>query len=115
MLQDVFNTGHAAASAIGSMSATGLIIYIVGLVFLKVLNGIRSHKCCINCIKLFAAAEILMFCQVLALLPMINTIRGRYFALLTPELFATVRSSTSHEFHDSKKHLTFLLEQVEGN
>ena len=89
----VFNIGNAAASAIGILSATGLIIYNVGLVFLKLLNEIRSHKCCINCIKLFAAAEILMFCQVLALLPMISTIGGGYFALLTPEIFATFRSS----------------------
>ena len=91
--QYVFNTGHAAASAFGIISATGSIIYFVCLMFLKVLNGIRSHKCCINCIKLLAAAEIFMFCNVLASLPIINTIRGGYFALLTPEFFATIRSS----------------------
>ena len=70
----VFNTGHATASAIGILSATGLIIYIVGLVFLKVLNGIRSHKRLITCMKLLAVAEIVMFWQILASLPMIATI-----------------------------------------
>ena len=89
----VFNTGHAAASAIGIMSATGLIIYIVCLVFLKVLNGIKSHKCRTTCIKLSVAAEILIFCQVLAFLPILNTIRDGHLPLPTPEYFATVRSS----------------------
>ena len=70
----VFNTGHAAASAIGIISATGLIIYIVGLVYLKVLNGIRSHKRLTTCMKLLAVAEIVMFCQILAFLPMMDTI-----------------------------------------
>ena len=70
----VFNTGHATASAIGILSATGLIIYTVGLVFLKVLNGIRSHKRLITCMKLLAVAEIVMFWQILASLPMIATI-----------------------------------------
>ena len=40
----VFNTGHAAASAIGIISATGLIIYIIGLVSLKLFNGISYCK-----------------------------------------------------------------------
>ena len=62
----VFNTGHAAASAIGIISATGLIIYIVCLVFLKLLNEIRPHTWLITCMKLLAVAEIFMFCQVLA-------------------------------------------------
>ena len=65
----VFNTGHAAASAIGIMSATGLIIYIVCLVFLKVLNGIRLHKWLIIGMKLLAAAEIFMFWPVLGIFP----------------------------------------------
>ena len=69
----VFNTGHATASAIGIISATGLIIYIVGLVYLKVLNGIRSHKRLTTCMKLLAVAEIVMFCQILAFLPMMDT------------------------------------------
>ena len=60
----VFNTGHAAASAIGILSATGLIIYIVCLVFLKVSDGIRSHKWLIICLKL-AVVEMVIFCQVL--------------------------------------------------
>ena len=81
----VFNIGHAAASAIGIMSATGLIIYFVCLLFLKVLNGIRSHKCLITCIKLLAAAEILIFCLVLAILQIID-------GESAPD-FATVRSS----------------------
>ena len=70
----VFNTGHATASAIGILSATGLITYIVGLVFLKVLNGIRSHKLFTTCMKLLAVAEIVMFCQILAILQMMDTI-----------------------------------------
>ena len=81
----VFNTGHAAASAIGIISATGLIIYIVCLLFLKLLNGMRSHKCLITCIKLLAAAEILIFWQVLAILQ----IDGGSFA---GGILATVRS-----------------------
>ena len=40
----VFNIGHAAASAIGIISATGLIIYIVGLVSLKLFNRISCRK-----------------------------------------------------------------------
>ena len=67
----VFNTGRTAASAIGIISATGFIIYIVCLVFLKVLNGIRSHKWLIIGMKLLAAAEIFMFWPVLGILPMI--------------------------------------------
>ena len=90
--QYVFNTGHAAASAIGIMSATGLIIYIVCLMFLKVLKGIRLHRCLITCIKLLAAAEILIFCLVLASLPLINT-TGSSGYLSVPEFFATLRSS----------------------
>ena len=81
----VFNIGHAAASAIGIMSATGLIIYIVCLLFLKLLNGMRSHKCLITCIKLLAAAETLMFWQVLDILQ----IDGGSFA---GGILATVRS-----------------------
>ena len=81
----VFNIGHAAASAIGIISATGLIIYIVCLLFLKLLNGMRSHKCLITCIKLLAAAEILIFWQVLAILQ----IDGGSFA---GGILATVRS-----------------------
>ena len=69
--QYVFNIGHAAASAIGIISATGLIIYIVSLVFLKILDGIRSHKRLITCMKLLAVAEIVIFWQVLAFLQMI--------------------------------------------
>ena len=69
----VFNTGHAAASAIGIISATGLIIYIVSLVFLKVSDGIRSHKWLITCMKLLAVAEIGIFWQVLAVLQMTET------------------------------------------
>ena len=83
----VFNTGHAAASAIGILSATGLIIYIVGLMFLKVSDGIRSHKKLITCIKLLAVAEIVMFWQVLASLPVIATIFN-----ITPITPATARS-----------------------
>ena len=69
--QYVFNIGHAAASAIGIISATGLIIYIVSLVFLKISDGIRSHKRLITCMKLLAVAEIVIFWQVLAFLQMI--------------------------------------------
>ena len=70
--QYVFNIGRTAASAIGIISATGFIIYIVCLVFLKVLNGIRSHKWLIIGMKLLAAAEIFMFWPVLGILPMID-------------------------------------------
>ena len=83
----VFNIGHAAASAIGIISATGLIIYIVCLVFLKVLEGIRSHKWLITCMKVLAATEIVIFWQVLAFLPVIATIFD--FTPVTP---ATTRS-----------------------
>ena len=89
----VFNIGNAAASAIGIISATGLIIYIVGLVFLKVSDGIRSHKRLITCIKLLAVAEIVIFWQVLGILPMIDTKHGRIVPAVSTELYATVRSS----------------------
>ena len=82
----VFNTGHAAASAIGIISATGLIIYIVCLVFLKVSDGIRSHKRLITYMKLLAVVEIVIFWQVLAILPVTAT---NIFLYITP---ATARS-----------------------
>ena len=91
--QYVFNIGHAAASAIGIISATGLIIYIVGLVFLKVSDGIRSHRWLITCIKLLAVVEIVIFWQVLAFLQMTNTKHGRFFPADKPEYYATARSS----------------------
>ena len=88
----VFNTGHAAASAIGIISATGLIIYIVCLVFLKVSDGIRSHKQLITCMKLLAVAEILMFWQVLSILPMIDIKHGIIVPAVSTEYYATIRS-----------------------
>ena len=88
----VLNTGHAAASAIGIISATGLIIYIVCLVFLKILNGIRSHKWLITCIKLLVVAEIVLFWQVLDSLQMIDTKHGIIVPAVSTEYYATVRS-----------------------
>ena len=88
----VFNIGHAAASAIGIISATGLIIYTVCLVFLKVLNGIRSHKWLITCIKLLLVAEIVLFWQVLDSLQMIDTNHGIIVHAVSTEYYATVRS-----------------------
>ena len=85
----VFNTGHAAASAIGIISATGLIIYIVCLVFLKVLEGIRSHTGLITCMQVLAVIEIVIFWEVLAFLPMITTIFDFLHVSVTP---AIVRS-----------------------
>ena len=90
--QYVFNIGNAATSAIGIFSATGTIITIVGFVFIKLLNGIRSHKRLITCIKLLVAAEIVIFCQALYFLSMIDIIRGGLFAVLTLDYYATVRS-----------------------
>ena len=97
----VFNIGRAAASAIGIISATGFIIYIVCLMFLKLLNGIRSHKRLIIGMKLLAAAEIFMFWPVLDLLliidmdifPMTNINHSRSVAVLTLDYFALIRSS----------------------
>ena len=61
----VFNTGRAAASAIGIMSATGLIIYTVCVVFLKMLDGSKWHICYIILAKLIAVLEVLAFCGLL--------------------------------------------------
>ena len=83
----VYNIGHAAASAIGIISATGLITYIVCLVFLKISDGIRSHKRLITCMKLLAVAEIVIFCQALTILQMTADI-----FYITPVAPATVRS-----------------------
>ena len=58
----VFKIGRAAASAIGIISATGLIIYIICIVFLKVLDGARLSKCCIILVKGVAFVEIIIFC-----------------------------------------------------
>ena len=89
----VFNAGHAAASAIGIISATGLIIYIVCLVFLKVLNGIRLHKRLITGIKVLIAVEIIMFCELLYFLPLLDTVRGGSSAVNKPDNYASLRSS----------------------
>ena len=64
--QYVFNTGRAAASAIGIISATGLIIYIICIVFLKVLDGPRLSKCFIIFLKGVAVFHVLFFCTALA-------------------------------------------------
>ena len=122
----VFNTGHAAASAIGIISATGFIIYIVCLMFLKLLNGIRPHKRLIIGMKLLAATEIFMFWQVLDLLliidmdifPMTNTIHSRSVAVLTLDYMCVLCSNpfklqnANHESNDNEQHLIFSLEQV---
>ena len=63
--QYVFNIGRAAASAIGIMSATGLIIYAVCIVFLKVLDGARLSKQSIRYAKVVAVVEVLIFFFVL--------------------------------------------------
>ena len=63
--QYVFNIGQAAASAIGTISATGLIIYAVCIVFLKVLDGARLSKWSIRFAKLVAVVEVVIFCFVL--------------------------------------------------
>ena len=88
----VFNTGRAAASAIGIMSATSFIIYIVCMVFLKLLDRGRLHKWLITCLKILAVAEIFMFCLVLSFLPMIYPTRSGFSAVATLDYFATVRS-----------------------
>ena len=62
----VFNIGHAAASAIGIISATGLIIYIVCVVFLRVLNGARLSKWSIRLVKGVAVLEVILFCSVVS-------------------------------------------------
>ena len=64
----VFNTGHAAASAIGIISATGLIVYIVGLVSLKLFNGISCRKLLSIILCLIVIIEILAFATVLGYL-----------------------------------------------
>ena len=69
----VFNTGRAAASAVGIMSATGLIIYIVCIVFLTMLGGAKWPKCLIVIAKLIAVFEILSFCGVLGGLQLTRT------------------------------------------
>ena len=61
----VFNTGRAAASAVGIMSATGLTISAVCVVFLKVLDGARWPKCCIRIVKSVAIVEVIFFCIIL--------------------------------------------------
>ena len=89
----VFSIGRAAASAIGIISATGLIIYIVCLVFLKVSDGIRTHKRLITCMKFLAVAEIVMFWQVLSILPIIDIKHGIIAPAVSTEYFAIVRSN----------------------
>ena len=69
----VFNTGRAAASAIGIMSATGLIIYTVCIVFLTMLDGAKWPTCLIVIAKLIAVFEILLFCAVLGGLQLTHT------------------------------------------
>ena len=67
--QYVFNTGRAAASAIGIISATGLIIlYIICIVFLKVLDGSRLPICSIIFVKGVAMVEVSSFCGALGVL-----------------------------------------------
>ena len=88
----VFNTGHATASAIGIMSATSFIIYIVCMMFLKLLDRGRLHKWLITCMKILAIAEIFMFCQVLWFLPMIYITRSGFSAVARLEYYATLRS-----------------------
>ena len=61
----VFNLGHAAASAIGIISATGLIIYIICIVFLKVLDGPRLSMWSIIFVKGVAMVEVALFCTAL--------------------------------------------------
>ena len=67
-----FNTGQAAASAIGIMSTTGLIIYTVCVVFLKMLHvdGAKSFTAHIILLvaKIIAVLEVLSFCAVLGFL-----------------------------------------------
>ena len=71
-----FNTGRAAASAIGIISATGLIIYAVCIVFLKVLDGSRRPKCCIRIVKGVAIVEVIFFCIFLGGLQVFFITRG---------------------------------------
>ena len=68
--QYVFRTGRAVASAIGMISAAGLIIYTVCIVFLKVL---RLSKCPIIFLKFVAVIEVLSFCAVLSYLQVNNS------------------------------------------
>ena len=65
----VFNIGHAAASAIGIISATGLIIYTICVVFLKMLDGARWRKLA----KVIAVLQVLIFCGVLLELQFTHT------------------------------------------
>ena len=81
----VFNTGQAAASAIGIISATGLIIYITCIVFLKMLNGARLPICCITIVKIVAACGVTLFCVVLGTLKA-NNISG------ATDIFETINS-----------------------
>ena len=69
----VFNTGQAAASAIGILSATGLIIYTVCVVFLKMLDGAEWHIGYIILAKVIAVLEVLSFCAVLGGLQVTHT------------------------------------------
>ena len=71
--QYVFSTGRAAASVIGIISATGLIIYTVCVVFLKFLDGARLSICSILVVKLVAIFEVLSSCAVLCALQVIYT------------------------------------------
>ena len=69
----VFNTGRAAASAIGIISATGFIMYTVCIVFLKVLDGARWSKWSIRLVKSVAIVEVMIFCTVLGALQVSRT------------------------------------------
>ena len=71
-----FNTGHAAASAIGIISATGIIIYIICIVFLKLLDGPRLSKWPIRVVKVVAMLEAISFCTALGVLQAIYTPRA---------------------------------------
>ena len=72
----VFNTGRAAASAIGIISATGLIIYAVCILFFQVLDGARWSKCGIRSAKAAVAGDVMLLCTVLGIVQMTHTIHA---------------------------------------
>ena len=67
------NIGQAAASAIGIISATGLIIYIIGYVSLKLIDKARLV---ILIVKTVAIAEITGLGVVIALVQVLHTSRA---------------------------------------
>ena len=71
--KDELNLGRAAASAIGIISATGLIIYTVCAIFLKFLDKARPV---IIFVKIIAIVELTLLCVAIGFVQVTRTSRA---------------------------------------